>query len=192
MRRIAKTVEKCVGFLTILVILSAAIITLPRLVGIEPYITLSGSMEPEIKTGSIVYVNTKDQDVEVGDIVTYRLTGDDTEVLVTHRIVREDNGLFITKGDANDSEDLAPIRQDQIVGTSMFSIPFAGYIAAKLKQKVVLVIIVWVVLLNTLSIILTRLSEQGNQNNGSTSQEDLMIKNEKERSAEDFAAKFRN
>jgi len=59
-----------------------------RLVGIEPYIVLSGSMEPEIQTGSLIYVDLISHEeackLEVGDTVTFRLESGGTKV--THKI----------------------------------------------------------------------------------------------------------
>ena len=59
-----------------------------RLIGIEPHIVLSGSMEPEIMTGSLVYVNKispeEAQSLKAGDTVTYVVDKSGTKV--THRI----------------------------------------------------------------------------------------------------------
>ena len=59
-----------------------------RLVGIEPHIVLSGSMEPEILTGSLVYVTRLSPEeaceLEAGDTVTYLVDAKGTKV--THKI----------------------------------------------------------------------------------------------------------
>ena len=59
-----------------------------RLIGIEPHIVLSASMEPEIMTGSLVYVSKispkEAQSLEAGDTVTYVVDKSGTKV--THRI----------------------------------------------------------------------------------------------------------
>ena len=59
-----------------------------RLFGIEPHIVLSGSMEPEIRTGSLVYVkrvtSEEAQNLKVGDTVTYLTDSKGTKV--THKI----------------------------------------------------------------------------------------------------------
>ncbi|MBR4873328.1 MAG: signal peptidase I [Clostridia bacterium] len=68
----------------LLVILLAGV----RLVGIEPHIVLSGSMEPEILTGSLVYVKPlspeQAQQLEAGDNVTFVVDKKGTKV--THKI----------------------------------------------------------------------------------------------------------
>lgn len=59
-----------------------------RVFGIEPHIVLSGSMEPEILTGSMVYVDKltpeEAQNLKEGDTVTYQV--DQRGTKVTHRI----------------------------------------------------------------------------------------------------------
>ena len=69
-------------------VLLVALLVGARLFGIEPHIVLSGSMEPEILTGSLVYVNPvtpeQAQNLKVGDTVTYLADKNGTKV--THKI----------------------------------------------------------------------------------------------------------
>ena len=93
MEQIVKWINRIVLLLTILICILMAGFLVPRLFGVTSFVVLSGSMEPVIPTGSAVFVNTKDTDVEKGDIITYSLgVGDDETVYVTHRVfhVRED------------------------------------------------------------------------------------------------------
>ena len=101
--------------MTLLAFLTAAVFMIPGLFGIRPYIVLSGSMEPAIHTGAVAFIDTRDRDCEPGEIVTYRLSGKDGDVFVTHRVEAVSGGVYITKGDANQVSDLSPVRQDQIV-----------------------------------------------------------------------------
>lgn len=59
-----------------------------RVFGIEPHIVLSGSMEPEILTGSMVYVDKLTPEeaasLQPGDVVTYQV--DQRGTKVTHKI----------------------------------------------------------------------------------------------------------
>ena len=56
-----------------------------RLVGLTPYAVLSGSMEPELPVGSLVYVRAVDpSEVVVGDTITFKL---ESGTLVTHGTV---------------------------------------------------------------------------------------------------------
>ena len=98
---------------------------------------LSGSMEPAIKTGGLIFTDKKQKKPEPGDVIMYRLR----DSLVTHRVIRKENGLYVTRGDANEKEDPYFVHPDQIEGTVVFSIPFLGYGAFFLRQKTVLGVI---------------------------------------------------
>ena len=85
LKKIVDVVSKiALGMFVLLVVLLAGV----RLFGIEPHIVLSGSMEPEIPTGSLVYVKplTREeaQNLHVGDTVTYLTDKNGTKV--THKI----------------------------------------------------------------------------------------------------------
>ena len=81
-----KTMSKVIQiFTSIIAILVVVMFILPIAVGIRPFIVLSGSMEPDIKTGSIVYINTNISSYEIvkDDIIGFRLNNQ----TVTHRVV---------------------------------------------------------------------------------------------------------
>ena len=65
------------------------------------YVVLSGSMEPEIPTGSVVVVDGRKKEWNPGDVITYRRGN----MVVTHRIVEKSEEGYCTKGDANAEED---------------------------------------------------------------------------------------
>lgn len=94
------------------------------------YIVQSGSMEPALKVGSIVFTQTASS-YSTGDIITFETTSKDN--LVTHRIVdvSSENGqiFYQTKGDANEEADNARVPADKIVGKSIASAPYFGYFA---------------------------------------------------------------
>ena len=90
----------------------------------------SGSMEPSIKTGSIVVIREYAQ-YQKGDVITFFFDeGDATPT--THRIVEIDTedgeDRYITKGDANENEDPRAIEEEMVLGKVLLSIPFIGYI----------------------------------------------------------------
>lgn len=116
----------------ILTLLLALLLLGGRLLGLQNYIVLSGSMEPAYHTGSVVYVKAVNADrLSVGDAITFRLAGDS---MATHRIVEVvgsgENIRFRTKGDANDTEDGSLIPASDVVGKVVFTIPYLGYIAS--------------------------------------------------------------
>lgn len=116
----------------------------PRVFGIEILTVLSGSMEPGIKTGSIIGVKpvTSDQKgtLKSGDVITFKSV-DDPNVLITHRIVEVQSAgnsvEYITRGDNNDANDLQPISSENIVSKYVnFTIPLLGYFLTWVKSKV--------------------------------------------------------
>ncbi len=150
MKIVSGWLSRIATMFTLLVLAAAFVFVTPRLFGIDPYIVESGSMEPVIHTGSIAYINTRDTKASPGDIITFRVG--DSQKLATHRISREENGQFFTKGDANDQEDLVPVGKEQIVGTYVYSVPKAGYILAK-QERLLPALAFWIIGLNLLAMI---------------------------------------
>lgn len=107
---------------------------LPMLFGIQPFVVLSGSMEPQIHVGSVCYINKNIESSEVitGDVIAFSID----ETTVVHRIhaVNEETGNFIMKGDNNESVDLGEVSQDMIIGKAMFSIPYLGYVVKWIQE----------------------------------------------------------
>lgn len=120
----------------------------PTIIGIKPCIVLSGSMEPQIKTGSIVYANTHVEvgTIKQGDIIVFNIG----ETQVIHRVININENSFITKGDANENEDLAPVNLSQYKGKYIFSIPYLGKILLKCKTRTGKFIVFSVIGLNIL------------------------------------------
>lgn len=91
----------------------------------QVFIVQSGSMEPAIKTGSLIFTK-KSPEYEVGDIVTKKM--EDEEETITHRIIEKlENGNFITKGDANNARDKEEVKKEDIIGKTYLTIPYLGY-----------------------------------------------------------------
>lgn len=121
------------------ILLIAAIIaclglSVPRFAGIDQYVVISGSMEPAIPVGSMVYsAQTDPSTLEPGDIIVF-YSNEAGDTPVTHRVVENHvaDGEVITKGDANAQNDLSPIVYSNILGKLVLHIPMLGYIAAPL------------------------------------------------------------
>ena len=163
MRVIAKFYE--VFLFTILAMMIAVVgaVEIPKLLGYSPYVVLSGSMEPKVPTGAIAYTNTSDHNVAVGDIVSYTVQGVDQyeeDIMVLHRIVgQREDGSWITKGDANDTEDGVIVKPEMIVGKYAFNIPMLGFVMAKVSKKVQILVFFWTIGLVILSFIFDYLAE---------------------------------
>ncbi len=151
---LARIFEALVVTATALLIVLAGGILLLHLFGVQTYIVMSGSMEPEIHTGAIALIDTTDRYVTIGDIVAYRMGEGDDEILITHRIMERTEEGFITKGDANESPDDKAVSQDQIVGTCIGSVPKAGYAIDTLGKRGLVGVVLWITSLNILSSLL--------------------------------------
>ena len=57
-------------------------------------------------------------------------------VVATHRVVKVDseNRQFTTKGDANKTEDAAPVHFNNLIGVPVFAIPLLGYVSAYIQS----------------------------------------------------------
>ena len=147
---------------SVIVLIVAAAFIAPKFVGIMPYIVKSGSMEPQIHTGAVAFIDTHEKNVAVGDVITYKIGDAGSEKYVTHRIVGEKPDGYVTKGDANEVEDANCVKQKQIVGTYRYSIPHAGRLFAQ-KSKVTFVAIFWVILLNAMSMIVSAMAGKADE-----------------------------
>ena len=123
----------------VLVVILALLLVGVRLVGLRPMCVLSGSMEPNYHTGSLIYDKKVDPfTLKEGDVITFMVSED---TLATHRIVgvvpdEDEPGTirFRTKGDANDSEDGTLVHYKNVVGTPVFTIPYLGYFSNWITQ----------------------------------------------------------
>ena len=104
-----------VNFITICFLMVQILIWITRIIGIESYTILSGSMEPVLQIGDIVLVDTKDQDIKSDDIIAFTAGNQ----VVIHRVVEADTqDEYVTKGDANDEVDFDPVQKEEIIGTA--------------------------------------------------------------------------
>ena len=111
----------------------AATILAPMLLGYKEMAVLSGSMEPNIPVGSIVYVKPMEaSQLEAGDVCTYMLA--DGSNYVTHRVVSVDleSQTLITQGDANEVPD-GDVAFSQVLGEAQFHLPYLGFITINAK-----------------------------------------------------------
>lgn len=140
--RIMKLLHYAANLTVSFLLLTGIGLAVLRMEGICPYIVLSGSMEPGIPAGGIVFTDTGRKNPSEGEVITYRMK----EGLVTHRIVRKEKNFYVTKGDVNRGEDPVPVEPSRILGTVLFSLPFLGYLFSGLQRThpafLILIIIV--------------------------------------------------
>ncbi|MEK5214615.1 signal peptidase I SipW [Psychrobacillus sp. FSL H8-0487] len=125
------------GILMILLISVATVVVISKASGGEPQLfgyqiktVLSGSMEPDIQTGSIIGVKLAEEknNFKKGDVITFQ----EEKILITHRITEVvesgDSILYRTKGDNNNAEDMNPVISDNVVAQyTGFTVPYVGY-----------------------------------------------------------------
>lgn len=131
---------KLLGFIGTAIMVVSIIVCLvlaaPRIAGINSYIVISGSMEPAIPVGSLVYSKSCDpEELKPDDIIVFfETTGGDTPV--THRVVENKvaDEELITKGDANEQADIHPVIYPNVQGKVLLHVPKLGYIASPLSS----------------------------------------------------------
>lgn len=105
---------------------------------------LSGSMEPKIKTGSVVIVKPVGN-YKIGDVISY-YDPSNRERVVTHRIFKidktEEGNFYQTKGDANDAPDWQVFSEDLIIGKVFFSIPYLGYALNGIRHPIIFTLLI--------------------------------------------------
>jgi signal peptidase len=120
----------------ITVIAVAGSLLLAQAAGYKPLAILSGSMEPAYNVYGLVVVDTNvvPEDIAEGDVISF-MSGEDTTV--THRVIGIDKSsrIFSTKGDANNTEDFAPVPFDNLVGRATLHVPWLGYILTNMKTQ---------------------------------------------------------
>lgn len=115
----------CIIFIPIIIVNVILIVSsythpneMPSVFGIKPTIVLSGSMEPDIKIGDLIFIHKTDpSQLNEGDVICYIAS----EKAITHRIIditTSENGeiRYVTQGDANNTADQLAVSVDQIEG----------------------------------------------------------------------------
>ncbi|WP_341457080.1 signal peptidase I, partial [Lactonifactor longoviformis] len=115
----------CIIFIPVIIINLILIVSsytnpeeIPGVFGVKPAVVLSGSMEPTIQAGDLIFIRETDPNkLQKDDVICYLSSGK----AITHRIADittgEDGRLqFITRGDANNAEDQLPVTADQVQG----------------------------------------------------------------------------
>ena len=146
-----------IGTLALLATLVAAV-TVPRLWGYQTYVIYGSSMEPTIKLGSLIVAKSVSvDDLEVGDIITFRSSGNETTV--THRIVgvRHEDGqhYFKTKGDAINRADPLEIQLEDGVRQVAYHLPNLGYVVDFAKGPLGIILLIALPALGLLALHLT-------------------------------------
>lgn len=103
---------------------------LPQIMDMSVYNVVSGSMEPAIPMGSMIFVRpARANEIERGEVIAFSSNG----VVVAHRVMenRRQENQFITKGDANELEDINRVDYADLLGRVEYHIPMLGDVTAQ-------------------------------------------------------------
>ena len=136
MKKIVPGLCNLLGTLVLLLVIAAFLpLAIPRFAGYEAYEVVSGSMEPEIPVGSVVYVKyAEPQDVAEEDVIAFQSGSS----VVVHRVLQNKvvEGEFITKGDANEAEDLRAVDYSELIGRVEYHFPVVGRLMSLYAMRV--------------------------------------------------------
>lgn len=125
----------------------------PTVFGYQLKTVLSGSMEPDIQTGSVIAVKPGGDMTRFteNDVITF---SEENQALITHRVIdvvrSGEHTMYQTKGDNNNSPDRELVRSENVVATyTGFTIPYLGYLVnfAASKNGALLMLIPGILLL---------------------------------------------
>ncbi len=147
MRRVARLCSALgAALLLALALVGIGSSVVPRVMGMQPYAIISGSMEPAYPTGSLVYADPVDGvALQVGDVAAFW----QGEEVIIHRVeaIDGDAGELVTKGDANEDVDLRPVPFQNVLGRVVFSMPLVGYFLMALGSTAGMLLLGWAVLM---------------------------------------------
>ena len=103
---------------------------MPMPFGVGAAVVLSGSMEPALGVGDLIFVR-QSETLAVGDVVVYASGGS----LVVHRIVALEGDTVVTQGDANNTAD-EPISRAAIKGVVTGRVPRVGTALRAMRSPV--------------------------------------------------------
>ena|SRR3990167_2770017 len=100
--------------------------------GIRSFIVLTGSMEPAVPVGSIVFTKNFPA-YQPNDIIAFK----SGNVTVTHRVIdfeiKNNEYFYKTQGDANNNPDSQAVSGAQILGKAFYVVPYVGKLSIFLK-----------------------------------------------------------
>ncbi len=110
----------------------------PKVFGYSSAVVLSDSMKPEFVEDDLLFFK-KQKSYEVGDIIIFN----DGWSLTTHRIVEiTEDGKFITKGDANNTNDSGAVAIDDVHGKVIGKVSKVGAVFKFFQTPIGLMLIV--------------------------------------------------
>lgn len=145
----------------------------PTIGGVFPMIVLTDSMSGTFESGDLIICRTADPEtVRVGDVICFYDPMSSGTTTVTHRVAevtQDADGapIWITKGDANNAADTAPVSADKLVGVYQTHIAGLGNVALFMQSTPGLIVCVGIpiVLLVGYDLIRRKMYEKENKQN---------------------------
>lgn len=165
MDKFIKVIKVLLDTLMTAIIVVGCLFILLFVIGIEPFVVESGSMEPTIETGSLVFINKNISYDEIteNDIISFYIENGSK---VVHRVIKVTKDGFETKGDSNASSDGISTNRNNFIGKSVFSIPKAGYIVKSTQtKKGKIIVITMIIVLVLAGILIGKPSKKQKENN---------------------------
>lgn len=176
------------GFTIFIASVSASGGKVPSILGYSVLQVQTGSMEPEIATGSIIVVKETDFDsLQIGDIISFYSDNDKIKGQVnTHRIVNFVNGMgskkvAVTKGDANTMVDDTPVYDIDVVGKLYYNFGTVGssVLGVLRNPKIIFIFIILPLIFITFSeavnlvtlVVESKMEKQKEDNDGKSQEE---------------------
>lgn len=156
-------------FIMLAALLASLAFTIPRFMGMQTYVVVSGSMEPSIPVGSLVYAkHVEPKTLVPGDVIVFYSTdassmkggaASNEAIPITHRVIENhvESTEIITKGDANAKNDFSPVSYINVLGKVLVHVPGLGLLAAPFATSTGKIAVVMVILAGFL------LTEAGNR-----------------------------
>ena len=116
----------CLLVIAVLLLCAVLLLAVPRAMGLDTYVVTSGSMEPTLHRGDLIFVRKAGfDDVEPGNVIALRV-GD---AVLTHRVWEMDAAgrTLRTRADASAFLDPFTVTEDAILGRAVYRLPLLGY-----------------------------------------------------------------
>lgn len=145
---ILKAIVKYLSYLCYVFIIIYGVVCVPMIFGYTPLVVLTGSMEPSLPVGSVIYYKAADkEDIKEADIITFK--GRDNQ-FISHRVNKIiSDGEYETKGDANNVPDAIPVYYKDVRGKVLNkAIPYIGHYIKFVNDHLYVVIVAMVILIS--------------------------------------------
>lgn len=126
---IQRIVYAALGACLCVMVVFLGFLVAPTFIDVHPYVVITGSMEPTITPGTLVYIDESQEksSYQPGQIIAFNEEGFDYPIV--HRVQSVGDGFYITKGDANTGTETVPF--SDVLGDQVWKFPYFGTVVIK-------------------------------------------------------------